>query len=100
MKRMGMVIGLNPDKIDEYKRLHSAVWPEILAIISECNITNYSIFMKEPENLLFGYWEYTGTDFAAGMLRWRPAQKLWNGGHIAFPARSRWRREKRASGGR
>ena len=65
MQRMGMVIGLKPDQIAEYKRLHAAAWPEILAMISACNITNYSIFLREPENLLFGYWEYTGTDFAA-----------------------------------
>ena len=62
MQRMGMIIGLNADKVQEYKRLHAAVWPEILAKISECNITNYSIFLKEPENLLFGYWEYTGSE--------------------------------------
>ena len=65
MQRMGMVIGLKPDKIAEYKRLHAAVWPEILAMISACNIRNYSIFLREPENLLFGYWEYHGADFAA-----------------------------------
>ena len=65
MQRMGMVIGLKPEKIAAYKRLHAEVWPDILDKISECNITNYSIFLKEPENLLFGYWEYTGEDFAA-----------------------------------
>ena len=65
MQRMGMVIGLKPEKVAEYKRLHADTWPEILNMISACNITNYSIFLKEPENLLFGYWEYTGTDFAA-----------------------------------
>jgi len=65
MQRMGMVIGLKPEHIAEYKRLHAEAWPEILAMISTCNITNYSIFLKEPENLLFGYWEYTGDDFAA-----------------------------------
>ena len=69
MQRMGMVIGLRPDKIEVYKRLHAAVWPEILARISACNITNYSIYLKQPENLLFGYWEYTGTDFAADAAR-------------------------------
>ncbi len=65
MQRMGMVIGLKPDKIEAYKRLHTAVWPDILAKISECHIANYSTYLKEPENLLFGYWEYRGTDFAA-----------------------------------
>ncbi len=65
MQRMGMVLRLKGDKVEAYKRLHASVWPEILARISACNITNYSIYLKEPENLLFGYWEYTGSDFAA-----------------------------------
>lgn len=69
MQRMGMVIGLKADKIDEYKRLHAAVWPEILALISSCNIRNYTIYLREPENLLFGTWEYHGTDFDADMAR-------------------------------
>jgi L-rhamnose mutarotase len=65
MKRMGMVIGVVPDQIAEYKRIHAAVWPEILAKISDCNIRNYTIFLREPENLLFAYWEYHGEDWAA-----------------------------------
>ena len=65
MKRMGMVLGIKPEDIAEYKRLHAEVWPEILEMISKCNITNYTIFLREPENLLFGYWEYTGEDFGA-----------------------------------
>ena len=79
MQRMGMVVGLKPGKIAEYKRLHAAVWPEILALISECNIANYSIFVKEPENLLFSYWEYTGDDFDADMAKMasHPKNKEW-----------------------
>ena len=69
MKRYGSVIGLRPEKIDEYKRLHAAAWPEVLAMIGACNIRNYSIFLKEPENLMFSYFEYHGTDFAADMAR-------------------------------
>jgi L-rhamnose mutarotase len=65
MRRMGMMLGLKPEAVAEYKRIHAAVWPEILAMISACNIQNYSIFLREPENLLFGYWEYHGADFAA-----------------------------------
>lgn len=65
MKRMGMVIGLRPEHIAQYKRLHADVWPDVLARLKLSNITNYSIFLREPENLMFGYWEYTGTDFEA-----------------------------------
>lgn len=67
MQRMGMVIGIDPARIAEYKRLHAAVWPEVLAAIAKANVKNYSIFLREPENLMFGYWEYHGQDFAADM---------------------------------
>lgn len=69
MQRMGMVIGVKPDMIADYKRLHAAVWPEVLALISDSNIRNYTIFLREPENLLFGYWEYHGVDFDADMAK-------------------------------
>ena len=67
MQRMGMVIGIAPEHIAEYKRLHTAVWPQILARIADSQIRNYSIFLREPENLLFAYWEYHGSDFSADM---------------------------------
>ena len=67
MQRMGMVIHIKPEKIDEYKALHAAPWPAIVERIRRSNITNYSIFLREPDNLLFGYWEYVGTDFEADM---------------------------------
>ncbi|MDB5523767.1 MAG: hypothetical protein JWM58_1530 [Rhizobium sp.] len=69
MQRMGQIIGLNADKVEEYKRLHAAVWPDILAMISACNIKNYSIYLKEPENMMFAYYEYHGTDYAADMAK-------------------------------
>ena len=65
MQRMGMMIGIRPEHIAEYKRLHAAVWPEVLATIAKANIRNYTIFLREPENVMFGYWEYYGSDFAA-----------------------------------
>jgi L-rhamnose mutarotase len=88
MQRMGMVIGLKPEKIADYKRLHAAVWPEILSMISTCNITNYSIFLKEPENLLFGYWEYTGTDFAADAAKMAADPKTQEWWDVCMPCQA------------
>jgi L-rhamnose mutarotase len=68
-KRMGMVIGLKLEKIADYKRLHAEPWPEMNAALSAANIRNYSIYLREPENLLFGYWEYVGTDYETDMKR-------------------------------
>jgi L-rhamnose mutarotase len=66
---MGWVIGIRPERIAEYKALHAAAWPEILAMISACGIRNYTIYLREPENLLFAHYEYHGKDFQADMAR-------------------------------
>ncbi len=78
MVRFGQIIGVRPEKLEEYKRLHAAVWPGVLKMISECNIHNYSIFLKD--GLLFAYFEYTGTDFKADMAKMAAdptTQKWW-----------------------
>lgn len=69
MKRMAMVIAIKPEKIALYKQLHAKVWAEVLAQIKDSNIRNYTIFLREPENLLFGYLEYHGIDFTNDMKR-------------------------------
>ena len=69
MQRMGMVIGLRPQKVDAYKALHATPWPEMDAALKATHIGNYSIYLRQPENLLFAYWEYSGTDFGADMAR-------------------------------
>jgi len=67
MKRYGMVLKLRPGKYAEYKRLHAAVWPDVLKMIKKCKIRNYSIYHKD--GYLFSYFEYTGKDFAADMAK-------------------------------
>ena len=69
MQRMGMMIGIAPEKIAEYKELHANVWPEVLEQIAAANIRNYTIFLREPENVMFGTWEYHGDDFEADMAK-------------------------------
>lgn len=79
MRRVGSVIGLQPEAALRYKALHAAVWPEVLARIAASNIRNYSIFLKEPENLMFSYFEYHGADFDADMqlIAADPKTKAW-----------------------
>jgi L-rhamnose mutarotase len=67
MKRFGQVIGVRPEHFELYRKYHAAVWPEVLSMIKNCNIQNYSIFHKD--NILYAYFEYTGTDFAGDMAK-------------------------------
>lgn len=65
MKRFGQTIQLKPVGAEEYIRQHAAVWPPVLQMIKQCNIQNYSIYIRELT--LFAYFEYTGNDFNADM---------------------------------
>ena len=77
MQRYGNLIKLKPEKLAEYKELHINVWPEVLKMIRECNICNYSIYYKD--GFLFSYFEYYGVDFAADMQKMAadPATQAW-----------------------
>jgi L-rhamnose mutarotase len=84
MQRYGWVIGVKDDKIDAYKKLHAAVWPDVLAMIKRCHIQNYSIYLRcldDGKSYLFSYLEYTGDDFTADMARMAAdplTQKWWD----------------------
>ncbi|MCU1509408.1 MAG: L-rhamnose 1-epimerase [Glaciihabitans sp.] len=63
MIRIASVIGLPPENVEEYERLHAAVWPGVLDRLAQSHMTNYSIYRHG--DLLFSYLEYTGDDLAA-----------------------------------
>ncbi|GLV55272.1 hypothetical protein KDH_21190 [Dictyobacter sp. S3.2.2.5] len=63
MRRFGQVIRIKPDRVEDYERIHAAVWPEVLETIRACNMRNYTIFRHGT--LLFAYFEYIGNDYAA-----------------------------------
>ena len=78
MKRFGSIIKVRPEKLEEYKKLHAAVWPGVLRVINECKIRNYSIYYKD--GMLFSYYEYTGKDYEADMAKMAAdplTQKWW-----------------------
>ena len=82
LKRYGSVIGVRPEKIAEYRQLHAAVWPDVLNMIRQCHIQNFSIYLRQLDDgrhYLFSYFEYTGADFAADMalMAADPATQKW-----------------------
>lgn len=77
MKRFGQVIAVKPEKLADYVYWHQNPWPEINAMIKDCNIQNYSIY--HHNGLLFAYFEYVGEDFEADMQRMAddPKTQAW-----------------------
>jgi L-rhamnose mutarotase len=67
MQRFGQIIGIKPEHVAEYERLHAAVWPEVLATIRACNLRDYTIFRHA--DTLFAYFVYAGDDFEGDMAK-------------------------------
>ncbi|WP_231571206.1 L-rhamnose mutarotase [Gordoniibacillus kamchatkensis] len=98
MKRYGSVIKVRPERLEQYKRLHAEVWPDVLRMIKECGISNYSIYYKD--GYLFSYFEYSGDDYEAIWPAWRRIRRHNAGGRSASRARSGSIRPQTMSGGR
>lgn len=63
---------LRSERLEEYVKLHAAVWPGVLKTLKDCHIGNYSIYLRklaDGRHYLFSYFEYTGADFAADMAK-------------------------------
>jgi L-rhamnose mutarotase len=56
VKRVGFLLKVREDMIEEYKKRHKAVWPEMLDALRRTGWRSYSLFMRE-DGLLFGYFE-------------------------------------------
>lgn len=56
MQRVGMLLRVDPPKLDEYRRLHAQVWPELLTELTAAGMRNYSLWLH-PSGLEFGYLE-------------------------------------------
>jgi len=78
-RRFGQVIKVKPECIADYKKYHANIWPEVNKTIKDCNIENYSIYLKD--DYLFAYMEYVGEDFEADMKKRADdpmTQKWWS----------------------
>ena len=62
MERVCFLLRVRPDRLDEYKARHEAVWPEMRAALTAAGWGNYSLFLRD-DGLLVGYLETE--DFAA-----------------------------------
>ena len=60
MKRFAFKMYLKPGCEKEYERRHAAIWPELVRMIKDGGVSNYSIYWDKDTNILFGYQECSG----------------------------------------
>jgi L-rhamnose mutarotase len=90
VERVCFQVHVRPERIDEYRERHRAVWPEMLDALREAGWSNYSLFLR-PDGLLIGYLETDDFDAATAAMdatdvntRWQAEMAPFFTGELAF----------------
>jgi len=76
LEQVAFRMRLHPGQADEYRRRHDAIHPELVALLREAGVCDYSIFLDEDTNHLFGVLRRpTGHTMAA--LPEHPVMRRW-----------------------
>ncbi|WP_204353977.1 L-rhamnose mutarotase [Yoonia maritima] len=76
MERYAFRMTLLPGKSAEYKQRHDDIWPELSALLTEAGISDYSIWLDEDTNALFGILMRTD-DHGMDSLPNHPVMQKW-----------------------
>jgi len=68
---------LKPGCREEYRRRHSEIWPELVALLKETGVGNYSIFLDEETNILFAYQEQSGESSSQDLGSTEIVKRWW-----------------------
>ena len=76
MEKYAFRMVLNPGCLEEYRRRHDAIWPELVALLRDAGVQDYSIHHDPETNALFGVlWRRSDHGMAA--LVDEPVMRRW-----------------------
>jgi L-rhamnose mutarotase len=78
MKRFAFKMKLKPGYTDEYKKRHDALWPELKTLIKSTGVSDYSIYLDEETNTLFGVQKIAGESGSQDLGSDPIVQKWWS----------------------
>jgi L-rhamnose mutarotase len=82
--RIGFTLKVRADRLDEYRRRHTGVWPEMLDALRRAGWHNYSLFLRD-DGTLFGYFETpAGLDEARAAMAAEPVNARWQAEMASF----------------
>ena len=68
---------LNPGMVEEYKKRHDGLWPELHKLLKDAGISEYSIFFDEETNILFAFQKQAGDQGSQDLGQTEIVQKWW-----------------------
>ncbi|WP_211116859.1 L-rhamnose mutarotase [Glycomyces buryatensis] len=75
-QRVCFTLRVRPERLDEYRRRHAAVWPDMLRALAETGWSNYSLFLDD-DGLLVGYFETEDYQAALDGMAEREVNARW-----------------------
>lgn len=75
-RRVCFLLQVRPDRIDEYRERHRAVWPEMRQALRDAGWHNYSLFLR-ADGLLVGYLECEDFDAARAAMDATEVNARW-----------------------
>lgn len=76
MRRVCFLLKVKEDRLEEYRKDHEEVWPEMLDALSRHGWTNYSLFLR-PDGLLIGYVETPDWEAALSGMQDEEVNARW-----------------------
>lgn len=76
MEKYAFKMRLNPGMEPEYKRRHDAIWPELVTLLQDAGISDYSIHLDPETRILFGVLWRT-SDHRMDALPEHPVMRRW-----------------------
>jgi len=83
MKRVCFLLKVRAGRIEEYRRRHQQVWPEMLEALRSTGWHNYSLFLR-PDGLLVGYLETDDFERARAGMQRHPVNARWQAEMVPF----------------
>lgn len=76
-KRMAFKMKLIPGMLEEYKKRHDDLWPELHRLLKDNGLSEYSIFFDEETNILFAFQKQAGDQGSQDLGKTEIVQKWW-----------------------
>jgi L-rhamnose mutarotase len=76
MEKYAFKMKLHPGEAEEYERRHDAIWPELVDLLHEAGVSDYSIFLDEETDTLFGVL-WRRDDHTMDKLPEHPLMRRW-----------------------
>jgi len=76
-KRNAFKMKLKPGAIEEYKKRHDELWPDLHKLLKDAGLSEYSIFFDEETRILFAFQKQSGDHGSQDLGETEIVQKWW-----------------------